>query len=129
MFGRFQVGYRLVEFYAMPYSTGGWFNLVANGDRWPEIHIGMDHGCAEASHAVLTHEVMEMCLQDNHAAFQPKAFVDSASDCYQFIFNHNQFTQIAAATSYAILESYKDFHEAWNKCREIRAPLKPEYDI
>lgn len=109
--GRYQLGWRMVNLYVMPDRTGAWFNLCRN-KREAEIHCGLDcHDPAEAF-AWLCHEVLEMAMDDERCAFRPKAFVDSASDLYRFVMDHNEFTEVAAKASFFIYVCMADFKKA-----------------
>lgn len=120
LIGRYQLGYRMVSLWAEPGTSGGWFNLCKNQDE-AQIHVCMEYKDLGYAFQVLSHEVWEMACDDERVIMEPKnAFVESASDCVWFFYNHNQHTEITARASYFILSCVDDFRAAFKKFRELK---------
>src|SRR4051812_12512056 len=56
LIGRYQLGWRMVNLYAMPDAIGGHFNLCRDKTD-AEIHVGMDYSSSAYPFGVLCHEV------------------------------------------------------------------------
>lgn len=117
LIGRYQLGWRMVNLYAMPNLTGGWYNMCLDG-REAEIHVGMDYSDPAEAFAVLCHEVWEMAMNEAGCAFKPQAFIENASDICRFFFNHNQHTEITARASFFTFMCFDAFKAAHAQCRK-----------
>lgn len=114
LIGNYQLGYRMVDLYAMPDKLGGHYNLCYDG-KHPFMKIGMDYDDVRISHSVLTHEVMEMTMADMDCSFKSMGFEGNASDCRWFFMNHNNFTEIASRSSWFLFNAHADFLAAFKK--------------
>lgn len=113
----------MVSLFAEPELIGANFNLCRRGAE-AQIHVGMDYGDPAEAFGILCHEVWEMAMEDNASSFKPNAFIEDASDCRWFFFNHNQHTEISARASYFIWECMEDFKKAHSLCLNHKGKLK-----
>lgn len=115
--GRYQLGYRMVNLWAMPDESGGWYSMCGSGEE-SQIRVGMNYTSDDKPFAILMHEVIEMCADDLNALYKPtNCFEDGASDSRFFHYNHNQHTEIASRVAWFIQSSMEDFKKAYRKTR------------
>lgn len=123
LIGEYQLGYRMVDLWAIPNNEGGSCNLcMGNNKSW--IKVGMDYDHFDRPYMVLFHEVMELCMIDLGVSYKPLAFEPDVSDVRHFMYNHNQHTEIASRTSWFIMKCNSDFHAAFKTVSKWRKSNK-----
>lgn len=103
--GQYMLGYRNVDLWANPESTGGNFVLLpTEGVSTMEVGTKLDYWHEILN--ILAHEAFEFSLGEVNARYRPNpCFADCASDTYRFMFDHNQFTEAVYRASYFICKS------------------------
>jgi len=122
--GKYQLGYMMVDVWAMSGEGGGRFNLCCD-DKHPFMYVSLGYPAYCDAHAVLCHEAMEAVLTDMGLSYKPLCFVENASDVRHFMFNHNQFSEVASRVSYFLLKCHDDMLAAhkivqkWKKKQKL----------
>lgn len=119
--GEYQLGWRMVDLFVMPFETGGWFNCCHNGSP-AQMHIGLNYDAMYKVHQVVVHEAHELAMCDQGCSFKRNdAYVDNASDCYQFIMDHNQFTEVCARAGFFLYNTLNPLTAEWRKYRKLNS--------
>ncbi len=124
--GIYMLGFAWVELWVDPTSDSGYFSWNPSRDRDPEvpkrhplIMVGIKDSHLWAAYAILCHEVMEAAMCDLGLRYkQTGIFQDASSDVYHFVFNHNQFTEMAARTGSYLCDCRRDFERLFNQCHK-----------
>lgn len=99
--GKHQLGWREIDLYVQPYSSGGSFQAVPGDGRDAIMKIGMDHDCWPEVMEVILHEAHEFNLCDLGVGYRPQnVYSGNCSDGVFFMYNHNQHTEACARTAY-----------------------------
>lgn len=115
--GTYQLGYRWVDLYYDPETTGGNFTWVPKGKSHSEMVIGFNYGYSDKPYGTLFHEALEAAAADVNGRFNREGFDGDASDVVVFMFDHNQHSEISARVSYFIKQCHEDFFKAWKAHR------------
>lgn len=84
----------------------------------------MSYDHFDRSYMVLFHEVLEMIMMDMGVSFKPMSFEPNVSDVRNFMYNHNQHTEIASRASWFIMKCDQDFKAAFKQAQKWRKKLK-----
>lgn len=119
--GKFQLGWHMVNLYVMPYERGGMFNVNKDGHSEPEMHIGINEKDLGRIWTTLAHEAMEFAIGQVDCSYAPRnAFEPDVSDVPLFVFNHNQFTEIAARSGLFLYNVKDVIAQWWKKTASVR---------
>lgn len=117
--GKYQLGWRSVEFYVMPYENGGWFQAVPGDGRDSQMHIGLYYERWEDVLEVLLHEAHEFNMSDLNCAYRPNnVYADNCSDGVYFMMDHNQHTEACARSAYFMSSVIEPLRKWWDKVRK-----------
>lgn len=119
--GRYQLGWFNVDLFVMPYEDGGWFNVNCDGKSNPQMHIGLLYEHPAEMYSTLTHEAFEFAANELFCVYNLRnGFESSASDTPVFMFNHNQFTEIASRAGIFIHNAGPELLKWWTKAHKAR---------
>ncbi len=97
--GAYPLGFNFVDVWLDPKMWGGSFSWASVRGGNTTIVIGIANEEYASTLAVTLHEAMELLSVEMGIRFTPSDGETEASDCYQFIMNHNQFSELLARTA------------------------------
>lgn len=114
--GKRQLGWRMVDYYLDPKAEGAWCQACPGTGEDSLIHIGLNRpNFAEVIELIL-HEGIEFLLNDLNASFKRKnAYVDNASDCGFFMYDHLTHTEVCGRMAGFLVQVINETQEAYQK--------------
>lgn len=104
-----------VDIYGIPGIGGGEFIFNGNNGNKPVIHVSLGHSDIETVNMVLIHEALEAILDFMRCRYYHTGEVSSKSDCYHFMFNHEQFSVAVEYLNRFLIEAMPLVAKAWKK--------------
>lgn len=94
--GSYPIGFNYVDLWLDPHLWGGSFSWAREVGGNTKMVIGIADEKYGNTLAVTMHEAVEMCAVEMGLRFTPSDGEIEASDCYRFIMDHNQFSEVLA---------------------------------
>lgn len=104
-----------VDIYGIPGTSGGEFVFGGPDGARPYINVSLGHDSIETVNMILIHEAMEAILDLMRCRYYHTGEESTKSDCYHFMFNHEQFSVAVEYLSRFLIEAMPLVAKAWKK--------------